>query len=540
MTTSARISFPSSITRRALVAGSAAAAVAAAMPSGARHMSAQDAPKQISATITRSQNPAQPIHNDAPAHVRIAQETGVTLNFQPVADPDWQTKRQTMLATDQLPDLFYVGSINDIREYTNQDVFLSLDKLIDENGPTIKQYLASNPQFDAVRVDSKLYYLPSVIFNWRELAPMPMIRMDIVEQLGLTPPTTFDELLTVVGQMVAATPGSVGWTNRNKTGNLINLMAYPLGSGAGCYFDEEVDGGRWVFGPITPEFQAALAYLAKAYTSKVLDPEFAITPADAWQTKNGSGQGLFTWDNMSFGVNWNAALRAKDPGTKGWQPIPTIAGPKGARQRNYDFIREGWGIGKHTKDPAALIRMMDWMLGPDGIDTTNWGIEGQHFTRNTPLPQSIQDYSAQGLTAAMPGNRNALLPAIKDKYAATSDPYRTFQSDTGTGLLDFCLAIDDTITWLWSGSPEIDSWFQVTANDPGLRKPVPQPPFTVAEAKQLTDLNRSVNEILEPAYDQVILGQISMDDYANVAKSAASSGAKDIEDLYNTAQSRLA
>lgn len=530
--------FQPSISRRSLLAGTAGTAAAAALGAGmSPSVVAQDA---VTADIMRGEHPSQPIVNDAPAHLAIAENTGVELNFQPVPSADWATKQQTLLATNQVPDLMYVANLPQIREYTTEGVLTPLLGLINEHAPNIQRYLASNPQFSTLMTEDELFYVPGLFFNFRRLAPMPMIRMDIVESLGLTVPTNFDELLTTVQAMNEATPGALGWTNRNNTVHFLNLVAYPLGSGLGIYFDEEVEAGTWVYGPTKPEFRAALEYLIRAYAEGVLDPEFSVTPADGWQTKNGSGQGMFTWDNMSFASNWNVAIRGESPDSAAWQPIPTLSGPLGARQRDYQFIREGWAVGSNASDPVTLVKMMDWMLTPEGIDATNWGIEGVHFTRNQPLPASIEDYSAEGLTAAMPSNRNTLLPEVYEEFAAQADPFRAYQSATGTGLLDFAYGLDDTMTYLWTESPELDSWFEVTTNDPGLRIPVSAPPFTLDEAKELQDLNRELAEILEPAYDQVILGQISLDDYGSVAEAANGAGATQVEEIYNAAQGRLA
>lgn len=529
------------VSRRTVVKGSAAAGIGLIPSRLASGAAAQD--DNVTATVMRGEHPSQPIINDAPAHLAITDNTGVNLDFQPVPSTDWDTKRQTLLATNQAPDLMYVNNIEQVRDFLGDAVLLPLDELIADNAPNVERYLASNPQFQTLRFDGSMYTVPGLYFNWRRLAPMPMIRMDILDDAGLSAPTTLDELFTVIGEMKAAAPGSVGWTNRNNAIHLLGLVAYPLGSGMaggnGIYFDEEVNGGQWVFGPTKPAFLDALDYLRRAYSEGILDPEFSVTPADGWQTKNSSGQGLFTWDNMSFGLNWNSAIRSENPDSEGWQPLETLAGPLGPRQRDYDFIREGWAIGSNAEDPAALVRMIDWMLTPEGIDITNWGIEGEHFTRNQPLPESIEDYSAEGLTQAMPSERNSLLPEVYDRFAANSDPFRSFQSETGTGLLDFAFAFDDTITYLWSQTDDLDAWYELTSNDPGLRKPVPTPSFTPEEAEELQTLNREINELLEPAYDQVIIGQISLDDYAEVASVAEDMGASRIEEIYNTAQSRL-
>ncbi len=515
--------------------------VSATMLSAAPHVHgrARAQENQVTAVVMRGAHASQPIVSDAPAHLAIAENTGVTLDFQPSPGSDWDTKRQTLLATNQVPDLMYVDSMTQIRDFLDDGVLTPLHDHIGDDTPNIQRYLADNPQFASLMYEGSLYYMPMLYFNWRRLAPMPMMRMDLLQEAGVEAPTSLDELPDVIKAIKEVRPEAVGWTNRNGTLHLLGIIAYPLGSGNGAYFDEEVDGGRWVYGPTKPEFREVLDYLRTLYTDGVIDPEFTVATADDWHTKNSSGQGVFTWDNMSFGANWNAAIRGADPEAAAWSPLEVLSGPKGARQRDYDFVRGGYAIGANASDPAALMRMFDWMLTPEGIDTTNWGIEGQHFTREQPLPDSIESYTAEGLSTALPPDRNTMIPEIFEQFAAEADPFRSFQSASGTGLLDFTVPVDDTITFLWTQSEEQDTWYELTANDPGLRKPIPEPPFNADEASELQGLNREINEILEPAYDQVVLGQISLEDYDELARMAEDMGASRIEEIYNEAQSRI-
>ena len=90
-----------------------------------------------------------------------------------------------------------------------------------------------------------------------------------------------------------------------------------LGSGfgsvspsSGMYWDEDL--GKYVYGPADTNFKEVLKFLNKAYTTGVLDQEYATTDSDSMMTKCTSGQSFFFLDNSGFGQNYTKELRKID------------------------------------------------------------------------------------------------------------------------------------------------------------------------------------------------------------------------------------
>jgi len=378
-----------------------------------------------------------------------------------------------------------------------------------------------------------------VKYNWPITASAPNIRKDILDELGLDFPTNFDELYEVLKAFKAAYPNSAIWTNRNGTARLLSINAYPMGSGWRMYFDKDVDGGKWLFGPTHPEFKDVLDYFARCYAEGLLDPDFAVTKSDKWHEKNSSGQGLYCWENLTFCVRWNMGLREVNPEAT-WTPFPVMEGKRGARMSHYPLMVQGWAMGANTENPDRIIKMLDWCWTPEGLDTTNWGVEGTHYRYiNGTRPETIEDYSIAGLNKAMAPQKKEILPEVFEKYAEKTDPMRSFKSDAGVGLLGFTTLVDYAVTRLWDPPGESDTWYEMTGRDPGYHAPFDAPPFNAEERERIKEITTNVNAILDPAYDKVIIGQMSLDDYDKVVEQAIGAGTEDLEKIYNEAEAGL-
>jgi putative aldouronate transport system substrate-binding protein len=312
-----------------------------------------------------------------------------------------------------------------------------------------------------------------------------------------------------------------------------------MGSGWQMGFDEEA-GNKWLYGPVRPEFRYVLSYLARAYADGVLDPDFAVTTAQQWHEKNSNGSALFCWENMNFGFRWNLALQDLNPNYE-WGPLETIAGEKGQRNRQYfGVVAGGFAMGGTTKHPERIIEMLDWMLTPEGLDLTNWGIEGEHYRYvKGSRPASITDYTDVGLSKALDYHNKEILPDVWKVFFEKTDPFRSYQSETGTGQLDFHVLVDKAINLQWETGGKYDWWYELTASDPGLRVPVLPPPFTPEEVDRIKTITTNVEALLVPAYDNVILGKMSLEEYDAVAKKAIAAGTPELERIYNEAEARL-
>jgi ABC-type glycerol-3-phosphate transport system substrate-binding protein len=507
----------------------------------------------IELVVARGEHPSQPILQDAPAHVATTQATGVKLNFQPVPSADYTAKQNVWMATKQVPDIMSAG-FNAIRDYADPSVFKPVLPLIDKHGPNLKKYLdAYADTVKKLKMNGDLYIIPATSYNTKLLAPMPCIRKDLLDKINMPLPDTFDKLYQALTELKKANPGVVGWTAR-QTGapsgikRSLMIVAYPFGSGVGgwsrgidnLYWEETAGKGQWFYGQIHPEFKDALAYFAKLYKEGLLDPGFANTTPDQWHEKNSSGKGVFAWDNFSFCVRWNQAVRGADPKAT-WTPFPIIKGSKGARQNDYSGFAGsggGWCISANCKNPERAIELLDWKLTPVGLDTNSWGIQDTHYTLKGTRPDTVTDYSNAGLQKTFAPGTRALLPAVVEKYGAKADPFRSYQSDTGTGQLDFGLLWDDAVIYTWDKPGEADAWYAMSSSDKGLHPEVMVPSFTKAETEKLKKIQTDVNAILDPAIDKVVIGQATLADYDKAVADAIKAGAQDLEKIYNEAEAR--
>jgi len=500
----------------------------------------------IEAIVSRGEHPAQPIKQDAPAHLAITEATGVKLTFQVVPDADYAAKQKVWLATKQVPDLMRAG-VGAIKDYVGAGVLMPIMPLVEKHGPNLKRYLDDNRKLGVQKltVNGELYYVPHQYFNRKVLATMPMIRMDVLKKLGLKEPTDFEELFEVLKAFKKAYPNSAVYTNRSGTERLLYCTAYSMGSGytsggLPAYFDKDVDGGKWLYGPIHEEFNYVVDWFARAYKEKLLDPDYAITTADQWHQKNSTDAGLYCFENMSFGVRWNLALRQKDPNA-GWGPLHILKGKKGRRMYDYTGLGDSYVIGGNAKYPDRLVQLMDWMITPEGLDITNWGIEGKHYTLKTPRAARVDSYTVPGIEKAIPAAGKELKKDIWDTYAKKTDPFRSYQSDTGTGLLDFDMLTDSTVEYLWDPPGETDEWYALTAKDHAdgvIHMPALAPAFTKEENDRLKKLYTDINAIVDPAIEKTIMGQMSMSDYLKEVDKARKAGAEEVEKIYNEAEAR--
>ena len=507
----------------------------------------------VELVISRGEHPSQPIVQDAPAHLAQAEATGLKLNFQAVPGADYTTKLKLWMSTKQVPDVVYAG-FNDIRDFANPSVFQPVLPLVEKYAPNVKKYLETYPEaVKKLRMNGDLFILPATSYNTKLLAPMPCIRKDLLDAVGADVPDTFDSLVEVLTELKKAYPDTLGWTSRKpgaQSGIKRELMiaAYPYGSGVGgwsrgvdaLYWEETIGSGQWLYGQIHDEFKDVLAFFNKMYTEKLLDPDFAVTTADQWHEKNSAGKGTFAWDNFSFCVRWNQAVRGIDPKAT-WTPIPILAGKKGARQNDYSGFAGsggGWCISANCKNPEEAIKLFDWKLTPVGLDTSSWGIQDTHYTLTGTRPDSITDYSTKNMETVMSKTQRALKPEVATEYGAKADPFRSYQSATGTGQLDFALLWDDAVIYTWDVPGEADAWYALSAGDKALHPEIMLPSFNAEEAEKIKQIFTDVNAILDPLIDKVVTGQSTMADWEKGVESAKKAGAEDLEKIHNEAEAR--
>ena len=475
------------------------------------------AAERVSITFMRPEHPSSPIDPEAPVYEAIREALNIDLQIEAIPSGDFNAKVQLLLGTAQLPDIARLRQ-RQVNDFADSGVFLPLNEPLKNQAPDLWAYIDAIPDAKKTFIDGTMYYVPQMDSFQKLLAPIPMIRRDLLDDLGLEMPDSFDELYETLATFKREFPDSQPWTVRGGTRNLLNRAAFPMGMGWGIHWVPSE--GRWVYGTVKPEFKTILEYFRNAYVDGVLDPDFAINSSSQWHEKLGSGKSLFYYDNMTFGLNYTISLRQMKPEALFW-PVPVMENAFGTRQ-NFSYPRHwlssGFTVAAKSKHHDRIMELFNWMAHGDGLLITNWGLEGEHWHR-------------------VDGEIEAL-PAVLDTYRGASDPQRAMRSSIGTGLLQFCLIVDQKPIYYYD-PPEVSDWYAQVQADPNMHLPVLPPPFNEEERERLKRLITDVDNILNPALDGFIVGTVSLDEFDNVMQQAIAAGAEKIEQIYNTAEERL-
>ena len=489
--------------------------------------------KERVVSVMMSDSPSQPVQNYALAQQAIFEETNIKLDYQIVPASNYGEKKAALLATNNIPEITFVNA-QDLTQYATTGVFLNLTNYIDTM-PNFKGFWDSIPDMKKASVGGDLFAFQMVARNETANGFGPVIRTDLLEKHNLPIPTTFDELLDVLEALKKEYPESRPYALRN--GNRMQHLrtsAFMLGSGYDSqanpiYFDPDVDGGRYVFGPATQEFKTVLQFFADAYARGILDPDYATATAEQFQSRLTSGESFFFNDNSGFSIDYTNNLQKVIPeGTLEFIPYLTNSyGQRRAMAYATTLNDRFYALRADVKDPDTLIAFMDWMYSPRGSDISNYGMEGTSF-----------EYNAEG--------KPEFMQSYVDKFLDQSPVYYALFSEAGITKLNFCLHAGNTEqsfeiqkkSGVWNDFA--DKYWAAAAdeNDPAtgaLIQPVTAPSLSEEDAERSKTILLELTTYLEQEYDKYIMGRESIDNWDKVIDRAIELGAKELEDIYNNA-----
>lgn len=504
------------------------AAPAAAAP--AADAEGKLSPTPVTIRVMMMDHPNQPLKNYGPAQQEIFKRTNVKLDYEIIPFSSFDEKKSVLLATNNWPDIGYIRS-TDIPTYAGTGIFEPLMQYVNEKDmPNFYKFWQQFPDMKKYTIDGELYAFPVVQREETANGFGPVMRTDLLAKSNLPVPQTWDEVIATLAQLQKDNPGTIGLTGRKGTKQLMKTLSYFLGSGYGSnglYYDYDKDGGKYVYGPATQEFKAVLRWLNKAYTSGVLDPDFATTTAEQMASKLSSGKALMYVDNSGFGQTYTLALR-KIPGNEQSKlqiiPIPENEfGQRRAISYTKDLADRFFAVNASSKNIPTIIKLIDWMYGKEGSDVTNYGVEGYSYELDKDgNPQFLQSY------------------LDKMKAENPNVTYYDIYADLGITKLNFAMYACNTKTWfqldkaLGNWTDVSDEYWSIIAADPAYRPPVIDPPLSVEQAEEAADLLNELSNVVDQQYDRYIMGVEPIDNWDNVIKQC-DANARKLEKIYNDA-----
>lgn len=476
-----------------------------------------DAPFVIS--VIRSEHANQPMRSDAPVLEWIKEATNVELKMEAIPSADYNTKSQVLIATDSMPDMMMGITAADYIKFAADGMFLCISDYLDAGAmPNFKALYDTAPEFKNLYVGGKLYTMPNAARYVNRMGLVPMIRKDLLEKYGLTMPTSFDELYEVLKVFREKEPDEKVSPYVMRNFNIVGNIAFPMGAGRGMYFDGDVDGGTWLYGQATENFKAVITFMSSMYADGILDPDYASVKAQEWQEKMSTGRGLFYFDNPSFAINFDVALKTIDPSFE-LAPMPSLSNSFG-QTRNY-FYSLHWMdrtiVNSEVKEPDKIIKYLDWLYSQEGSDLTNFGIEGVHYDKV--------------------GDEYVLKPEIVEKHLKDSDPWRGFMGEYGVGLLGVAQYIDERNQWPFMPT-QTKAWYDLWIDDPAMRNPAVAPVLTEEERAEYADIMAKCDTIYESEIHNFITGKKAIAEWDLVVQQFKEAGCERAQEIYRIAMER--
>jgi putative aldouronate transport system substrate-binding protein len=227
--------------------------------------------------------------------------------------------------------------------------------------------------------DGKLVAIP-----WPTDGPFPwamFYRKDLLDKTGQALPKSLDELLAV-GK--AITDPNKGVWAFNDIFPMVQMFHRVSGSQDGWRTGSD---GKAVFKYETPEYKAAVEYMAKLYKEGLIHPDIVASKGADSKQLFSSGKILFMMDGVGAWQGMQAEQAKVTPGFN-MQPMPIFATGGtplywgNDRPIFYTFIKKGLGQDRVKE----LLRVLDWCAAPFGTrewELREYGKEGTHFTRDS-------------------------------------------------------------------------------------------------------------------------------------------------------------
>ncbi|KYG27076.1 ABC transporter substrate-binding protein [Alkalihalobacillus trypoxylicola] len=322
---------------------------------------------------------------------RLYKDTlGINIQYNWIAEDNlYHQKLGVDIVSRNFPDVMKVNT-QQLRELANAGLIQDLNDVYETYmTPFTKEvmYQEGIDPFEVVRMDQKLMGIP-VLESSVEAVQYIWIRTDWLEQLGMSPPETMDDLLEISKAFTFEDPDQNGVDDTYGLAVTQYIWDPAMGlSGFMAGFNSypnlwlENEEGKLVYGGIQSEVKDALLALQTMYQSGEIDEEFMFKDGNqvSEQIKDGT-------IGLLYGEQWASFLVAdsvKNNNKAEWGvfPIVTNEEDKLARVPIQRKMNEYWVVRKGYEHPEAIMKMINLHL------EMNWGESAEYENYySTPYP----------------------------------------------------------------------------------------------------------------------------------------------------------
>lgn len=319
-------------------------------------------------------------------------EEAIGVNIETVATNDDEAMLTARIAGGDIPDVFRVSNISNLKNYYENEVLLNLSDYMDKM-PNLAA-LFTKDDWARVTFDGSVWAIPR---RGEKNYNCWYIRYDWLEKLGEKCPTNFDELLDLC---IKINNADLDGNGVNDTYALSGAYDTIYGRNAfagfytayGCSAPDTImiKDGKPVLTCTTEEFKLALNEIRRFVDAGVVDPEILSnsnntvlekmatgkcgTCYGAWCNYNKPAQ-VDIWKAVDANANW-ARLEneiASEYGVSG--AYQSACGYDAVYAINADLVKE-------PEKLEAVLKLFDYIATPEGDTLLSFGIEGVHYERD--------------------------------------------------------------------------------------------------------------------------------------------------------------
>ncbi|MFC4811108.1 ABC transporter substrate-binding protein [Paenibacillus sp. GCM10023250] len=324
----------------------------------------------------------------------IEQKFNVAIKWDLAPTDALVDRRQLLLASGDYPEVFLEGKFTnaDLLTYGKQGVLIPLNDLIDKYAPNLKAMMDKKPYLKEAMTapDGNIYGIPRFNECYHcTFSQKFWINKEWLDKLGLSVPTTTDELYTVLKAFKTKDPNGNGKADEipltgapNKYVWNGNIDAYLMN--AFIYNDNDkyltVADGKVDFTANKPQWKEGLAFMHKLYAEGLIDKaSFTQNDQAIGQLGNREGDevvGSITTALLSYLVNTYDDTITRH---KHWVIVPPLKGPEGVQLTG---MSQGFGefamaiTNKASEaQQIAAIQIADYAFSEEGALLSEYGVK---------------------------------------------------------------------------------------------------------------------------------------------------------------------
>lgn len=472
-----------------------------------------------------SDNPAYPYRKDWLFWEEITKRTNVTLAPTVIPMSDYEQKRSLLVSAGDAPYVIPKTYPGQETAFVAGGAILPISDYVDQmpNYTDKVEKWGLEPEIERLKQqDGKYYVLPGL---HEEVWPDYTLayRVDILEELGLEEPTTWEELSEVYRTVREEHPDMWPLSDRFAGANLLGLVAATFGVSAGWGFGDgvvrsEEGSDELVFGPQQEAYLAMLEWFSTGVDEKLIDTEGFTQDDDAAERKFVTGKSFSISTNSQTIIDYRKGL--DDNFGEGEAVVKKMllpGGPLGPVMGG-SRLENGVMFNATMADDEkflAILQFIDWLWYSDeGQEFSKWGVEGVTFEREGDKRVPADDVNYLGL-----------------------NPEGTKDLRTDFGFSGGVFAYGGTTDLLRStmNEKEVD-WQERTAQTHEAIPPLPPYPMDEIQREEATLISTPLTDFVDQDTLKFVTGQRDIGEFDAFTTECDDNGATRYMDIVHEAQ----